>query len=138
MNPITHVTDYLPQRPPMVMIDTITAAGTQQSVSALSVNRDNLFVVDGFLSESGLVENIAQTAAAGVGYLCKMEQKPVPVGFIAAIRDLSISQLPPVGCRIETTVENLNEIMEVRIIKGTVRLNGNSIASCEMRIFVKP
>lgn len=138
MTPITNVTDYLPQRPPMVMIDTIIEAGLQQSVSALTVNSGNLFVVDGCLSESGLVENIAQTAAAGVGYLCQMEQRPVPVGFIAAIRDLSIHQLPPVGSRIDTTVENLNEVMEVRIVKGTVKLNGESIASCEMRIFVKP
>jgi 3-hydroxyacyl-[acyl-carrier-protein] dehydratase len=134
----TNITDFLPQRPPVVMIDSLLEADVQHTVSSLTVSDDNIFCEDGVFTESGLVENIAQTAAAGVGYICRTEGKPVPVGFIASIRDLTVSLLPEKGSKLITEIVNLDQVMGVSIVRGTVKLGDEVIAGCEMRIFVKP
>ena len=132
------ILEYLPQRPPMVMIDKLLFSDDEKTISGLLVSEENIFFNNGYLSESGLVENIAQTAAAGVGYVCKQEQKKVPVGFIASIKDLKIHQLPEAGDEITTEVVVTNQVMAVSIIKGYVYKNKILLAECEMRIFVKP
>ena len=133
----TSILEFLPQRPPVVMIDKLISADDNKTISGLLVKKSNIFFERDALSESGLVENIAQTAAAGVGYICKQENRKVPVGFIASIKDLVIHQLPAEGDELVTEVTVGNQVMAVSIIHGSVYCNGNLLASCEMRIFVK-
>ncbi|HMT29149.1 MAG TPA: hydroxymyristoyl-ACP dehydratase, partial [Bacteroidia bacterium] len=102
------ILDCIPQRPPVVMIDKLLYTDHEKAITGLLVKETNIFSVNGFLSESGLVENIAQTAAAGVGYLCKLENTKVPVGFIASIKDLKIYHLPANGTEIITEVAVTN------------------------------
>ena len=132
------ITEYLPQRQPVVMIDSLLEADEKRTVSSLKILSDNIFCNNGFFSESGLVENIAQTAAAGVGYICKKEGRTVPVGFIASIRDLTVARLPEQQSVLITETVNVDEIMGVSIVRGTVKCGEEVIAGCEMRIFVKP
>lgn len=132
------ILEYIPQREPVVMIDKLLYAGTDKTVSGLLVTANNIFFDNGAFSESGLVENIAQTAAIGMGYLSKQENKKVPVGFIASIKDLKIHQLPVAGDEIVTEVVVTNQVMEVSIVKGVVYMGDALLAECEMRIFVKP
>lgn len=131
------ILELIPQRPPFAMIDKLLSSGTQQTVSGLTVSESNLLCENGSFTESGLVENIAQTAAAGVGYVCKQENRPVPVGFIAAVKDLHIYSLPAVGAELVTEVNIKNQVMDVTIIHGQVKENGTLLAECEMRIFIK-
>ncbi len=130
--------EFIPQRTPVVMIDKLIYCDHEKIISGLKIESDNLFFSDGQFSESGMVENIAQTAAAGVGYVCKQENKNVSVGFIASIKDLKIFHLPVAGDEITTEVLVTNQVMQVSIIKGTIFRNGIIMAECEMRIFVKP
>jgi 3-hydroxymyristoyl/3-hydroxydecanoyl-(acyl carrier protein) dehydratase len=134
----TEILEYLPQRPPVVMIDKLLFAGPDKTISGLLVAEDNIFFDNGFFTESGLVENIAQTAAAGVGFVCNQENRKVPVGFIASIKDLKIHQLPEAGDELTTEVVVTNQVMGVSIIEGKVFNNKVLLAECEMRIFVKP
>ncbi len=130
--------DYIPQRPPMVMIGRLEEASENRFVSGFTVGSDHLFVTKGHLREPGIIENIAQTAAAGVGYLQKTMGKPVTLGFIAAIRNLQIHLLPVTGQELRTIVEVVNKVVEVTIIHGEVYADDSLVASCEMRIFIQP
>jgi predicted hotdog family 3-hydroxylacyl-ACP dehydratase len=132
------ILEFIPQRPPVVMIDTLFFSDEKKTISGFTIAAQNIFCEAGVLSESGLVENIAQTAAAGVGYVCKTQNKSVPIGFIAAIKDLNIYHLPSVDENLITTVILVNSVMGISIIKGTVIASGKLFADCEMRIFVKP
>ena len=62
-----NIQTYLPQRPPFVMIDELINATETSFESAFEVVESNLFIENGILSESALVENVAQTCAAGFG-----------------------------------------------------------------------
>jgi 3-hydroxymyristoyl/3-hydroxydecanoyl-(acyl carrier protein) dehydratase len=128
---------YIPQRPPVVMVDSLIEATETKIISGLTINSSNIFVTYNKLSESGLVENIAQTAAAGIGYKQVVEKAPVNLGYIAAIKSLQIHFLPNVGEQLFTTVEVVNNVMDITIVMGKVMVNNNIAAECEMRIFTK-
>jgi len=130
--------DYIPQRPPMVMIGRLEEASDTRFVSSFTIEVDNIFVEDNLLRESGIIENIAQTTAAGKGYMQKSNGKPVALGFIAAIKSLQINMLPNIGKELRTIVEVVNKVADVTIILGEVYTGDTLVASCEMRIFIQP
>ena len=55
----------IPQKPPMVMVDKLIFAEEKKVVTSFLIRRDNIFCSDGVFTEAGLIENMAQTAAAG-------------------------------------------------------------------------
>ena len=131
------ITDFIPQRPPMVMIDKLVSAESDSAVSSFLIKSDNIFVQDEKFTEPGLVENIAQTAAAMVGHHCALNKIPVPIGFIAAVKDLKIYSTPPQDSTISTNVKVTNNVMDVTIVEGVVKLQDEVICTCEMRILIK-
>lgn len=130
------ITDYIPQRPPMVMIDQINSCEGKNIETSFEVKSDNQFLFDQRLSESGMLENIAQTAAAKVGYECLKKNIPVPLGFIGAISKVEIADYATVGQTITTQVEVTREVLNVTIVNGTCLLNGRILAQCEMKIIL--
>ncbi len=83
------------------------------------------------------MENIAQTAAAGAGYVALKNNEPVLVGYIAGVKNLEIFALPKVGDIIETTVIIKMQIFDVTIVSGIIKCNEELLATCEMKIFIK-
>ncbi len=137
----TEVTRFIPQREPIVMVHGLSAHSDKVSCTSFVVENDNLFVRDGRLLPSGLMEHIAQSAAIRSGYAFTLMPKGEgpdrpPVGFIAGLKDFGIHRLPVVGDRLETTVTVLNEIGNMTVIKGEVYHGQDLLASCEMKVFL--
>jgi len=138
MNKIqTDILEYIPQRPPIVMIDRIVDITETKVVCEFQVKNDNLFVVDGKFPEPGIIENMAQTIAAGAGYRAKANNEKVKLGYIAAIKNLNIYAKPSVGDVLSTSVEIVNEVFSVTIVQAEVICGSTKIADCEMRIFTE-
>jgi hypothetical protein len=135
--PDSEILRYIPQRQPIVMVDTLVAVSEKVTETAFTVKAGALFVEDGVLQEAGLIENIAQTAAAGVGYQCAVNNVEVPVGFIGAVKNLTIDYLPKVGEQIRTRVEVLEEIFDMSLIKGESFVGDKPVLVCEMKIVLK-
>lgn len=133
----TNIKNLLPQRPPVVLIDKLVTASDHTAVTRFVVQPDHIFVAKGFLTESGLIENIAQTAAAHAGYMQQSSDVPAAIGFIGAIKDLVVHDLPEVGCELETTVVIVNRVMDVTIISGVVRHNERELCRCEMKMYIQ-
>ena len=129
---------YIPQRAPVVMIDTLLACTELSSTTSFTILADNIFCENGFFTEAGLLENIAQTGAAKLGYEYISRNKPVPPGFIGAIKNLEISTFPKMGDTIETSISIDHEVLGVTVITGIVKLNGEQIAKAEMKIIKQP
>ena len=53
------ITDYIPHRPPFVMVDNLVSATRERFESDFTVTGDNVLVRDGFFQETGLIEHIA-------------------------------------------------------------------------------
>ncbi len=138
MNPADfNITDLIPQRPPMQMIDKLIYAGDRLAGGSLFIRDTNLFSEKGYLRESGLIEFIAQTAAAYTGYRNKLNSSFVSEGYIGAIKNLVISSLPPVNSEIQSEIVVENEIVGFTIVTGKVFYRNLIVAECEMRILGK-
>ncbi len=131
-----NILPLIPQRQPMVMVDALLYSDDAITRSTFTVKDNNIFVVNGFLKEPGLVENIAQTAAARAGYFAQQEKKPVSVGYIGAVKNLEIFSFPKTGDELLTEIAVVNQIFEVTIIAGKIFCNESIIAQCEMKIFL--
>jgi predicted hotdog family 3-hydroxylacyl-ACP dehydratase len=132
-----NIESLIPQRAPFVMIDELQFSDGNITRTSLQVRKENIFVENGFFTEPGLLENIAQTAAARAGHEAGKENVPVRVGYIGAVKNFEVLALPAVGDIIETEIIIGNQVFDVSVINGTTRCNGRVIAKCEMKIFIK-
>lgn len=128
---------YIPQRAPVVMIDALWSCDDLQATTSLTIQPDNIFVEQGRFTEAGLLENIAQTAAAKVGYECARKGIPVPPGFIGAIKNLGVNYFPKSGETVRTMIRIENEIFGMTLISGEVSFEGQTIAKAEMKIVLQ-
>lgn len=125
----------IPQRRPFVMVDRLLSFSEIESSTDFIIKEDNLFCKDGLFLETGIMENIAQTCAARIGYI-NMYQKneSVKIGVIGSIKDLIINKLPKVGSRLTTKVKVLSEVFAITLVEAEVYDNDELIAKCEMKI----
>ncbi|MBC7487728.1 MAG: 3-hydroxyacyl-ACP dehydratase [Cytophagaceae bacterium] len=130
------IVKYLPQRDPFVMVESLWLNDDSTTVTSLTIELENCLTENGFFTESGLLENMAQTAAVRVGYGFIEAGLEVPVGFITAIKDLKVHAYPKVGDLIYTEAEHVNDVMNFSIVKGRVYVNQQLMAEAEVRVFI--
>ena len=126
----------IPQRDPFVMVDEIIYSDETITRSKFLVREENILVRHGVLKEPGLIENIAQTVAAREGYISKLENKPVRLGYIGAINKLVITELPQIDDDIITEIKIEKQFFNVILITGKIFCKEQIIAQCEMKIFI--
>ncbi len=119
------------------MIDALTQADERSATGRLFILPTNIFCENGFFGEPGLMEFIAQTAAAFTGYKNRVAGTAVTEGYIGAIKNLVIHSLPMVNTEIRSEISIENEIVGYTIITGKVYFIDNLVAECEMRILGK-
>ena len=124
----------IPQRPPFVMVDRLLHFDTQTTITEFEVRADNIFVDDGKLSSEGLVENIAQTCAARMGYISLMSHTPVKVGVIGAISNMAINFLPQCGVKLTTRIDLLEEVFQMTLVSASVVVGEEVVATANMKI----
>ncbi len=99
---------YLPHRTPMLMVDYVLAIDDEKVETVFEIKTSNLFLQNNFFTETGLIENMAQTCSMIVAkdyFIDKNnnDKKEVDViGFISAIKTLKIYILPEMGSTIVT------------------------------------
>lgn len=118
------------------MIGKLLEVTGTKTMTSLFIKETNLFCSGGLFREPGLIENMAQTAAAGVGYISKEKGTEPPVGFIGGLRNLYIEELPKVGCEIRTEVTLQHEVFDATVVQGKIFLEERCIATCELKIFL--
>lgn len=126
--------ELIPQRPPFVMIDRLVSSDAVFSVTELEVRPDNLFVDNGRMTAAGLVENIAQTCAARIGYINLNSGETVKIGVIGSISNLNIARTPKVGEHLVTTIKLLEEVFQVTLVEAIVKSGDEVLAQCNMKI----
>lgn len=128
--------DLIPQRPPIVMVDTVFESNNGSFSAALTVTEDNIFCRNGYLEETGLVEHIAQTAAALAGYETVSQHLPPHLGFIGEVKNFECHALPLVGQTVQSSLKVIAKMAGVTLVQATTTLDNRPIASCQMKIFL--
>lgn len=132
-----NILDLIPQRAPIVMVDEFVGIDDNVSRTRFTVYEDNIFVDNNKLSECGLIEHIAQSAATRVGYIFKSNKQPIPIGYIGSINNFELIELPNVEDNISTTIEIIQEVFNITLIKACCYVGDKKIASCKMKIFLE-
>jgi predicted hotdog family 3-hydroxylacyl-ACP dehydratase len=130
------VEQYLPQRPPMIMVDRLWMVDDVQMVSGLEIIPELIFVEDGAFREPGLMENVAQTAALGAGFQFRQEGRAISIGFIGAYKDVKIKRPARVSEILHTTLTVKHSVMNCTSYDAVVKINEEVIASMEIKLFI--
>ena len=127
--------ELLPQQEPFVMVGQLVHFDITRTVTETTIGSENMFVENGQMTASGLIENIAQTCAARIGYVNKyILKKGIQIGFIGAIRNLEVKALPAVGDTIRTTVDVVEEVFGMILANASIECNDVTMVTTEMKI----
>ena len=113
--------ELIPQRPPFVMIDKMLSFDMTVTVTQLEVRADNVFCKDGRLTAEGLMENIAQTCAARMGYINLNKNEAVKIGVIGSVNNFEVFKTPKVGDVIVTSIEVIEEVFQITMAEAIVK-----------------
>ncbi len=130
------VKTLIPQKFPFVMIDKLIDFSETEITAGLTISEGNLFSHDGFFTEPGLIEHMAQSVALHTGCEYYLRNEDAPTGYIGAIKSVKIDRLPKIGADLETKVTILQEFMGVTLVNIKVFDQNEEIASSEMKTVI--
>jgi 3-hydroxyacyl-[acyl-carrier-protein] dehydratase len=128
----TNIIDYIPQREPLLMIDRLQMISEEVFEGHFTIKSSNPLTDGSYVSPTIMIEFVAQTCAAGFGYLTR--NQPVSPGFIGAISKLQVFKYPSIGEVLTSRVLVKNRFENIQLIEGIVMLNGEMILECRMKI----
>lgn len=134
-----NIKDLLPQRAPVLVVDKLLDANSEEAQTCLTVRPDNFFLnEEGELEASGLIEHIAQSASAFAGYrtLLAGSTEP-PVGYIGEVKDFKCHYRPQAGDELQTYIRLEAEAGNVMLLSGETRAGDKIVAETQMKVFIQ-
>lgn len=127
--------NLLPQRPPFLFVDRLMHYDPVETRTEFRIREDTLFVEGGRMRTAGLVEHMAQSSAARIGYICRyILHVPVKIGYIGNVRKLKVYHHPSVGDLLETTVLFREDIFGITLTDIEIRSAGACIATASLKV----
>ena len=130
------IESVLPHRSPFIMIDNLIKADAKEFETDFVVQHDNIFMKNEILQEPALIENIAQTCAAGFGFINNQNDGEAKLGFIGAVSKLELFNLPKVNSKISTRAHVTYQFQNVFLVKGENFCDDKKLLECEMKIVI--
>jgi len=131
-----NIESVIPQRSPFIMISNLLDADPVKFETDFFIREETIFIKKGFLQEVALIENIAQTCAAGFGFLTKQSGGKPMLGFIGGVSKVIVHMLPKVNTRINTRAVITHRLENVYLIKGENYYGDEKLLECEMKIVI--
>lgn len=128
------ILELIPQRPPFVMVDCLTSCDATDAATEFTVRADNIFLDDGLLASAGVIENMAQSCAARIGYLNSLQNQPVKIGFIGDIHNFSLTRQPALNDQLTTSVHIVEDVMNLTLAQVVTKVGDETVASAMMKI----
>ena len=117
------------------MIDAMLHYDDTRTTTSFEIRDSNLFLSADRLTSCGVIENIAQTCAARIGYINKyILKRDITAGVVAAIKKFEIHEWPHIGDVITTDIEVQAEAFGMMLAMATVRLDGKEIATAAVKV----
>ncbi|MBO4665653.1 MAG: hydroxymyristoyl-ACP dehydratase [Paludibacteraceae bacterium] len=128
------IRDYIPQRAPFVMVDELVRATADSAETRWTVPADNVLLTKGHLPAAGLMENVAQSAAAWIGKQAQDKHEAVRIGFIGAVKKMSVHRLPKAGETLETRINVMASVFDITLIHAEVNSAAGLAAEMDLKI----
>jgi len=122
------------QAPPFRFVDRLDCFDREEVVTSFTVPADGPLVEDGCLTEAGLVENMAQSSAARIGYISVyIDHVPVRIGYLGQIKNLEINRLPRCGEVLSTTVRLRQDVFGITLVEARVCQGEEMVAQAAVK-----
>lgn len=128
------ITNLIPQRPPFVMVDRLVYCDMNDAVTEMRILSDNLFCEEGLLSQTGMIENMAQSCAARMGWVCMTRHEGVKIGVIGEIRDCMFIRQPKENELLTTEVHIVEDVFNLTLAQVTMKVGEEVLASTHIKI----
>ncbi len=131
------VDDFIPQRAPMKMVDTLLSVGEKcAEVETVLTQANPLIDESGQLEPAAYLEIIAQAAAALNGFQLR-NRTAKPEGFLMGAKKMVIHKPARCGDRLITSVLKTHKFEDFGIIQGRIERDGECLAEGEIKVFHK-
>jgi predicted hotdog family 3-hydroxylacyl-ACP dehydratase len=131
---IPDIKTLIPQGPPFIMVDRLLFSDGPTTRTSFRVAADNPLTTNSRFSVAGLIENMAQTAAAGAGYAASAAGGAASSGAIVAINNFEVTRLPEPGEELFTEITVTALVADIIVISGRITCGQSVIATGEMKI----
>ncbi len=128
------ILSLIPQRPPFVLVSRLLIADEAHAVTEFTIPADCPLLHDARFTTAGLLENMAQTCAARIGYLQLAQQQPVRIGYIGALNPLEVHTWPVVGDTITCEVVLTESVFDISLFHCTTRLGDTLLAEGNLKL----
>lgn len=136
MTDCTHIPvgSILLQAPPFRFVDTLVSFEREEVETAYTVPAEGPLIEAGHLTEAGLVENMAQSSAARIGYISVyIDHVPVRIGYLGQVKNLIINRLPSSGECLSTFVKVRQDIFGITLVDAEVRSGEETVATAAVK-----
>ena len=129
------VADYLPHRPPMLLIDHIVEVTDERAVCRATIQPDCVFAIDGAVHASAMIEWIAQACAIYVGVMSARGDRPPRAGILVACREVALA-VDQLAVGDELTIVATKVFVQPRLatFTGTVERGGELCATVQLSV----
>jgi predicted hotdog family 3-hydroxylacyl-ACP dehydratase len=137
LNPSPAIEEFIPHRSPMRWIEALTDCTDTTARATANFTADHFAVSDGVVIETALVECVAQTVAAALGYRARASGKVGAAnnGMLAAVSNFKILSHPPLDKTLTIEVRELKRLGPMLLIAGTISFDGQLIATGELSLY---
>ncbi len=127
----------VPHRPPMRWIDVLVECTETEAKGRVTFLKDHFAVVNGKVEQSALVECVAQTVAAALGYRsCKKASAAKSSnGMLAAVSNFAIEKPAPLDVPVEINVKEVKRLGPMLLISATLVCDGDLLAAGELSLY---
>ncbi len=125
------VTTLIPQKEPYIMVEYITDISPDDVTTLYKIKENSPFVRDDKMQAAGLVENIAQSCAAHIGYY---SPDGIRIGLVGAVPSLEIIKAPRVDDILETTVKFTARAFQMSMAEAKIRCAGTLMAKGTIKL----
>ena len=130
------VTELLPHRGGLLLLDELAEASPDWARSSLIVAPDGLFIDDaGELEPTTLVECLAQLVAALRGYVAKCKGEEPHLGFLVGVRDFTIAGAARVGDRLGLELKEVAAVGKSSVTECSVKRDGQLLAAGMLKLW---
>lgn len=128
------ILSLIPQRPPFVFVSRLLTADEEHAVAEYTIPADCPLLQGERFTTAGLLENMAQTCAARIGYLQVAQQQPVRIGYIGALNPLDVRAWPQAGDTITCEVVLTESVFDISLFHCTSRRGDTLLAEGNLKL----
>ncbi len=133
------IAEMLPHRPPMILIDAVTAFDFETITCTRRVDASEPYVVDGRVPATVAIEYLAQTVATQRGLDGLLRGLPVVKGVLAACRsmELHVGEFS-VGDELTIHARALGQMAHIASFRGSIERGGRVVAEAVIQVAELP